>query len=138
MTKKSISIFLINPKKEMLLQLRDNKKWIPYPGYWACIGGGIEEDESEYEAVKREIKEEIDCEIKNIKMIGKINIKKDFLSLHDSDVSIFKGNINIPANEIKLNEGQKVEFFKMEELLKLKIPNPLRNFILNNKDKILE
>ena len=34
-------------------------------------------------------------------------------------------------------EGQRVEFFRIEKILKLKAPNFLKNFIIKNKEKII-
>ena len=45
-----------------LLQLRDNKQEITYPNQWSFFGGGIEEDETPWMALKREIKEELEWE----------------------------------------------------------------------------
>ena len=47
MERKSVGIFILNNKKELLLQLRDNKKGIDYPGHWGLISGEINAGESE-------------------------------------------------------------------------------------------
>ncbi len=132
--KRAVKVFLINSKKEILLQLRDNKPGIYYPGYWGLLGGAVENNESELAAAKREIKEEINLEIKNLIFIG---ITKSLGRNKNSDVYFFKSKINIPLNKIKLNEGQKVEFFKLKDILKLRTPNFLKKFICANQDKIL-
>ena len=77
MGKKSVAIILKNSKNELLLQLRDEKPEIVYLGYWGFIGGGVEDGETELQAIKREIKEEIDCDIGPTKELGKFYLKKD-------------------------------------------------------------
>lgn len=130
--KRAVKIFLINKDRELLLHLRDNKKGIYYPGYWCLIGGGVDDGESIFEAIKREVKEEIGYELRNIKKIGKT---KSLGRNKDIDVIFFKGYINIPAEKIKLSEGQKVEFFKFEEVFKLRIPKFLERFLNENKSE---
>jgi len=42
-----------------LLQLRDMKRGIFFPGHWGCFGGGVERGESPDEALLRELDEEL-------------------------------------------------------------------------------
>ncbi|MEK6875343.1 MAG: NUDIX domain-containing protein [Nanoarchaeota archaeon] len=126
--KKSVAIFLINPDNKMLFQLRDNKKSIPFPGFWSLIGGGVEGNETDIQAIIREIKEEINCEVKNIALIGEINFfnrKRKLL--------IYKGEINTSLENISLMEGQDINFFYKEELRNLKIPYWLKDFIFKKQ-----
>ena len=124
-------IFLLNPKKEVLLCLRDNKPEIPYPNYWAEIGGEIENNETPLRAVKREINEEISCRVHNISFLGEAI---DYLS--NCKIFYFKGNFFEELKNIKFYEGQKIRIFAFEELNKLLLPPTLKTFILKNKDKI--
>jgi len=128
--RRAAKIILINPEKKILLQLRDNKISIPYPHYWGCIGGEIDLGESSLEAIDREIKEEIkNAIITNIIYLGSI-LETDFL------IDYFIGDIKTKIEEIILTEGEKIEYFKMEELNSLKMPPKLKDFIYSNKEKI--
>ncbi len=123
----------VNEKDELLLYLRDNKSSIPYPNFWALLGGHVEENESLLDALKREIKEEIEYEFEE---------KPIFLGTLDdnvgNDVYVYRIKINKKINELKLNEGQILGFFDFEDVLKLKIPSVLKKFILEKKEKILK
>ena len=66
-------IIIENNKGEVLLQLRDNKPNILYPNQWVLPGGGIEKNEAPKEAVKREIKEELEIKLKKFKLFKKYN-----------------------------------------------------------------
>ena len=134
--KKVVSIILINPQKEILLQLRDDKPSISAPGYWAFIEGGVDEGENLDDAIKREVKEEIEIDIEDIEQVGKIFVKKDEIHKDNYEETIFKGKIDIPVSEIKLNEGQKVKYFKLKDLENIKFLKCVLDFIQKNKYKI--
>lgn len=131
--KKVSTAIFINNKKELLLHLRDNKNSIPYPNHWSTLGGGSEEGESPVQTLKREIKEEIDFNIreKNLKFLGIID------DLVGNEVHIFKYKINKPTSELKLNEGQGLRYFDFDTAIKIKLPGPLKNFLIRNKEEIL-
>ena len=57
--KKVVIVFLHNHFNSYLLQLRDFKSSIIFPGHWGAFGGAIEEGESPRDALDRELKEEI-------------------------------------------------------------------------------
>ena len=59
--------FILNEKKELLLQLRNKA---PEKEYWSIPGGKVEMFETFEDAVKREIKEEIGVEIEVGELIG--------------------------------------------------------------------
>lgn len=50
---------LIRVDGRYLLQLRDSKRGIFFPGAWGCFGGGTEAGETEQEALARELDEEL-------------------------------------------------------------------------------
>ncbi len=130
MSNKVAAALLMNEKNEILLQLRDNKKTIDYPGYWGTLGGHCEENEEPVDALKRELKEEINFDVKESKFIG---ILDDGVK---HEVHLFKVQIRKKVNEITLNEGRKIEYFAFPKVLDIKIPARLREFFLSNKKEI--
>ncbi len=133
MKNKVASVMLINNRKEFLFCLRDNKPEIPYPNKWALIGGHLENDEKPLDALKREIKEEIEMEFyDNFEFIGKIEDDGA-----NNEVFIYKNKINQEIKEINLTEGQKLGFFNFNEILTLDTPKPLNDFLQKYKEKIL-
>ena len=68
MGKRFASIFLYKKSGEFLLQHRTDDA-PRNPGFWSIFGGGIEEGESPFEAVIREIKEELDYDLKNPELL---------------------------------------------------------------------
>ena len=64
---KKVVTVLIFVKKQLILQLRDNKKDIVFPGTWGFISGELLPGESPKNGITREMKEELS--LLNIELI---------------------------------------------------------------------
>ncbi|MBK8134675.1 MAG: tryptophan synthase subunit alpha [Chloroflexi bacterium] len=58
-----VSAFLINARGNVLLQQRDEKPELRYPGRWTLFGGTVEDGELPEQAIRRELIEELDLEL---------------------------------------------------------------------------
>ncbi len=130
--KQVASVVLLNEKNEMLLYLRDNKKSIPYPLYWSTLGGHVEEDETPLQALRREVREEIGFEVENPVFLGNFDDKVG------NKVYLYKAPINKRIEELFLTEGQELRFFESQRIHKLKLPPPLKEFLIKNRDHIFD
>lgn len=74
---KVVSAIIIDSNKNILSTQRGYGK---YEGYWEFPGGKVEKNENDYEALKREIKEELEIEI-NIETFFK-TIEYDYIDFH--------------------------------------------------------
>tara|TARA_Y100000310_G_C20688933_1_gene820943 strand:- start:421 stop:915 length:495 start_codon:yes stop_codon:yes gene_type:complete len=156
------SFIILKNKNKFLLYLRDNIPSIIFPNHWSFIGGAIDKNESPIEALKREIKEEINYEVNNMEFFKSIIIKKhkikdkehtiysfknqsnktitgDVKTIYENyDINrtlyFFKGNINKNIGKISLNEGQRLDYFTLKEIENLKIVPIIKKFILENKN----
>lgn len=72
---RNVSVLLLYKQDKVLLQLRDEKAPIK-PNMWAFFGGGIEEDETPEEAVRREIEEELEYKVKEPKYLFSLDMSK--------------------------------------------------------------
>jgi len=104
-------IILLNSDHKILLVLRDNKDSIPFPNTWNLLGGFIEKGESPEECIRREIREEIEIELGNINFFQKYTV-------YDREHYIFWKQIDLDLTQIKLNEGQRLAYFRKDELEK--------------------
>jgi 8-oxo-dGTP diphosphatase len=127
---KVAAVIFINEENKFLFYLRDDKPTIPYPNKWALLGGHVEEGESLREGLEREIKEEINFNIKNPVFIDSVD---DYVG---NIVYIYKSKINKSLEELHLTEGQKLGYFNFEEAMKIGLSGPLKSFIIKNKEKI--
>ena len=67
-----VAVIALMKENKILLQLRDNKLDINYPGFWSLIGGQIEKNETPLSGLEREIKEEITAPVYNIDFVSEI------------------------------------------------------------------
>ncbi len=109
-----VSAILINRLGQVLLQQRDDNPAIRYPGHWSLFGGTIEEGESPAAAAAREVKEEIDYEMRNFGLFREFvqNNKREFA---------FAGELSAELEELTLSEGQGMNLFYPSQLNELLI-----------------
>jgi 8-oxo-dGTP pyrophosphatase MutT (NUDIX family) len=122
-------IIFQNPNGEYLVYLRDNNPSIPFPNHWDLIGGHVEKGEMPLEALKREVMEELEFELKNFRFW------KKYVCL-DGDISpnikyIFHGIIDKPIESIPLNEGQYLRFVTSEEIPTMNFANVMNKILFD-------
>ena len=109
---------IIFVKNKYLLQLRENKKNIYYPGFWGIFGGLLEKNEGFEKGLEREVKEETNLNVKASKMILSNNFR--FLDYKIRYRMYFECKV-LDKNKINLNEGRDFKFYSFKELRKLQI-----------------
>jgi 8-oxo-dGTP diphosphatase len=127
--KKIAAIILENDNGEFLLYLRDNKPGIPFPDHWDLIGGHVEDGETPEEALVREVKEELDIDLKEYSFYKKYECFTG--DAYENIKYIYAGKINIPVEKITLLEGVRPQYFSRDELPNVKFANILRSIVLD-------
>ena len=116
---------LINEKNEVLISLRENRT--DYNGYWEFPGGKVEKHETTYQALVREIREELSIDISS-DCIAPLTFAVD----HDTNIQTilllhvcrkWRGD---PVSLL----GQRIEWVKPINLIKYKMPQ--QNSFLNS------
>ncbi len=119
-----VSIVLKDINGNFLLQLRENKSNVNYPGCWGFFGGEID-NESVLSAVSRELKEELnlDVDTKKLKILFNCEsvVGEGVVFLYDEPIDI---------QNLVLNEGEDMKLFNLNELKQLtKVTPELKKFI---------
>jgi 8-oxo-dGTP diphosphatase len=127
--KQIAAIILENDKGEFLLYLRDNKPTIPFPDHWDLIGGHVEEGETPEQALVREVKEELDIDLKEYTFYRKYECLTG--DAYENIKFIYTGRINIPIEEITLLEGVRPQYFTREEIPGVKFANILKSIVMD-------
>ncbi|MAG40203.1 hypothetical protein CMI41_04525 [Candidatus Pacearchaeota archaeon] len=91
-----------------------------FPSYWCVFGGEVEEGETWGQALKREIKEELDYDIKDPRHVLTIECVNDAEEGTVGDRVYFVEKC-LDKSGLVLGEGQGMGWFSYEEILKLKI-----------------
>jgi 8-oxo-dGTP diphosphatase len=134
--KEIAAIIFENSEGQFLLYLRDNKPEIPFPDHWDLIGGHVEEGETPEEALVREVKEELDIDLKEYTFYKKYECLTG--DAYENTKYIYYGKLNLPIGKITLLEGVRPQFFSREEIPDVKFANILKSIVMeyisdNNK-----
>jgi len=106
MKKIKSSVIISDFDGNILLQLRDEE---PGKNKWVLFGGSVEPNETEEEAAKREILEELNYQIKKMHFFKRFSFK-------DVEQPIYVVEEPVSLSVLTLSEGSDMKFFKIEEL----------------------
>ena len=104
-------IILVNDAGAVLLQLRDDKDWIPFPNRWAIPGGMLEAGESAAECILREVREELGVTLA-AQDVRLLEVRRRSYGIEHT----FTARLDLPVEAIVLTEGQRVEWFTPEQI----------------------
>jgi 8-oxo-dGTP diphosphatase len=115
-------IILLNSRNQILLILRDNITTIPYPNMWDLPGGHLEERETPEQAIRREMKEELELEL------GEVALVKEYH--HEAfDEFVFLKRIDLDPATLPLHEGQRLAYFSRDEVFQLPLAYSYRSVL---------
>lgn len=114
----AVAAIIVVDDGRYLMQLRDDKPGIFYPGHWGLFGGAVEPGEEPVEALKRELIEELEFSPKNIRYFTRMDFDFDpFGAGHCYrmffEVPIGSGDLT----RLRLGEGCCMEPIPIERLL---------------------
>lgn len=119
---KAVALFIINSKNQVLLQKRSASKKL-WPNLWDISAGGhVLAGEFGFQAIIREIKEELGIQIdkNDITFIGgaaSINIKNDIINKHFNEYYIVNKDIEISDLKLQEEEVSDAKWFNKDDIL---------------------
>jgi 8-oxo-dGTP diphosphatase len=105
---------LVDAAGRVLLQLRDDIPTIPFPGMWAIPGGMLEPPETPLACIVREVAEELGVDIAPADVTHLMTRTRSYGVEHT-----FTARLDVPAEDIRLTEGQRVAWFPVAEAIGL-------------------
>lgn len=108
--KRPVAGVILHREGRVLLQHRDDKPEIRFPGYWSLFSGHVEDGETPEEGARREIEEEL-----GLRLEGPLA-----LAYHGEDETrerfIYEAPLPVPPEALTLLEGQGMALLAREEL----------------------
>ena len=114
----AVASLLVHEDGRYIMQLRDGKPGIFYPGHWGCFGGAVDPGETPIDALRRELREEIEFEMPKADRFTQFDF--DFTPLGYSKVcrTYFEVQVSDAAfRRFVLHEGADFQAFKGDQLL---------------------
>jgi 8-oxo-dGTP pyrophosphatase MutT (NUDIX family) len=114
----AVAALLILEGGRYILQLRDPKPEIFYPDHWGCFGGALSEGESPMDALRRELREELEFEMTEAREFTRFDF--DFAPL--GQPRVFRLFYEVPVSRkayrgFVLHEGKECRDFSAAEAL---------------------
>lgn len=113
MRPKEAVVILPYVNRKVLMQLRDMKEGINFPGCWGFFGGSIDAGESPEDASHRELFEEIGYKPSVMNKLG-FDVVQDLGNL---PIHAYCCPLTTPVSELKLSEGVDLDLFSLEEVM---------------------
>jgi 8-oxo-dGTP diphosphatase len=104
-----VTMAVLYQNQHFLMQLRDDKENILYPGKWGLFGGHLESGETPEVGLIREIQEEINYLVKEPTLFRCYSDRK-------SDRYIFFAPLEVSLESLKLNEGQDLDLVPLDKI----------------------
>lgn len=123
MSAKNVSVLILYRTDSKILLQHRTKDAPTFPDYWAFFGGGIEEDESAEEAVKRECLEELGYELTSPRLFM---TKRFFYQGTEHTMHVFVEKYN--GKILTLGEGQGMGWFLTGET---------KDLMMNDHDRLV-
>lgn len=129
--KDAVAALLILEDGRYVMQLRDALPNIFYPDHWGCFGGAVDAGESPVEALKRELREELEFELDTASEFTRFDF--DLTRLGQRKVSRVYFEVQVPREaflHFVLHEGADMQALAGSDLLVGRTTTPYDAFAI--------
>jgi 8-oxo-dGTP pyrophosphatase MutT (NUDIX family) len=108
---------LVTPDGRYLMQLRDPKPTIVLPGHWGLFGGTIEAGETGEDAVRRELREELEYAAREVRAFTEMDVVLPYAKPRRDRISVYA--VPIAADDVDRmvqHEGAGKRLFHPDDL----------------------
>jgi 8-oxo-dGTP diphosphatase len=106
-----VGAILLNDQGEVLLQQRDHKPGLRYPGYWTLFGGAVEDGETPDDAIVRELWEELELQLPLMFWKHYDCPARTVPGILTTVNHLYVGQMKRPLETLTLHEGQAMAYF---------------------------
>lgn len=125
------SFAFVTYKGKFLLVLRDDIPIIASPNTWSLLGGKNEPGETPEETAIRELKEEANIDVQELKPLFVEYYEDRIRHVYSMELT------DEQARDIKLgDEGQKLDYFTLEQMEKLPVTPTLKQELINQQEEL--
>lgn len=110
---KEVVVLLPFVEEKILLQLRDARQGIDFPGFWGFFGGSIDHGETPNEAAERELFEELGYKPKTLHRLSTDRIP----DLGNLISHSYYCPLTVSPEKIALREGMDLGLFSLEQVM---------------------
>jgi 8-oxo-dGTP pyrophosphatase MutT (NUDIX family) len=122
---------LVLEDQRYLLQLRDDIPPIWYPGHWGLFGGGVDPGEDALQALRRELREELDLDMAEAQHFVRFDFDLTSMGLKRYCRTYYEVPVTLKAFErLTLREGAEMRALPGDEALALPHMSPYDGFAL--------
>lgn len=112
------ALIVVEPERGYLMQLRDQKSGIFYPGHWGVFGGAIDQGETPEQSLSRELTEELGLKATRVTYFTEFTFDFGFNGLGHFTRRYFEVPVERNViNSLVLGEGSAFKVFSAHELL---------------------
>jgi len=121
--KQIAQLLLFDRNGRLVIYLRDDKPQIPFPNRWDFFGGHVEAGEAPEQALVRELNEELGVELTTFQLFRRYECLTG--DAYPNVKHIYYAQIDRPAADLVLYEGQRLAAIAPEERMEFRFANIL-------------
>jgi 8-oxo-dGTP pyrophosphatase MutT (NUDIX family) len=128
----AVAAVICLPDNRYLLQHRDDRPGIWYPGHWGCFGGAVDPGESPQQALMRELAEELEFRPAQVEYLTRFDFDFSFLDMgRHYRIYYVVRMTRAEQAAVVLHEGQAVASFDLVALASDMLVTPYDLFALH-------